>query len=361
MNFFCDTKETMPLIAHNDLPTYKRLMDEGRSVLPQGRAVTQDIREMHIGLLNLMQDAALEATERQFFRLVGESNKIAQFYIHPFTLPEVERSAEAQAHIDRYYTTFDKVKTEGLDALIVTGLNASGPELSELPIWKPLIEVFDWAWENTTSTMTACLATHAVMEFRYGQKRQPLENKRWGVYKSRVRQRNHPIVEGMNTVFDVPHSRWNNISWEQFEAANMRILVNSHEGGVHCATSPDGFRLVCFQGHQEYDTVSLLKEFRRDAELYFKGERAVFPPYPDHYLSDDAQDLLDKWKAESLKAGEFLKFPEEELEPLIENTWRDSAKAIVGNWIGKVYQLTHMDRDKPFMDGVDPNNPLRIY
>ncbi|MCD8562984.1 MAG: homoserine O-succinyltransferase [Alphaproteobacteria bacterium] len=350
----------MPLIAHNDLPTYKRLMDEGRSVLPEGRAAAQDIREMHIGLLNLMQDGALEATERQFFRLIGESNQIAQFYVHLFTLPQIERGSEAQAHIDRYYESFSDLKEQGLDALIVTGLNAQGPELSELPLWESLIEVFDWAWENVTSTVTACLATHAVMEFRYGQKRRPLPKKRWGVYKSRVRQRAHPIVQGMNTVFDVPHSRWNDISWEQFEAAGMKILVNSFEGGVHCATSPDGFRLLCFQGHQEYDTISLLKEFRRDAELYFKGERPAFPPYPDHYFTSEALVVLEDWKTKSLKAGKFLPFPEDQLEPLIENTWRDSAKAIIGNWIGKVYQLTHMDRRKPFMDGVNPNNPLNL-
>lgn len=353
-------KIPMPLIAHNDLPTYKRLMDEGRSVLPRGRAVAQDIRELHIGLLNIMQDAALEATERQFLRLIGESNQIAQFYVHLFTLPEIERSEETQKHIDRYYEPFAKLKAEGLDALIITGTNAPGPELSGEPFWNPLIEVMDWAWDNVASTVTACLATHAVMEFRYKQKRQRLKQKRWGVYKSRVRQREHPIVQGMNTVFDVPHSRWNDISWDQFEKAGMRILVNSHEGGVHCATSPDGFRLVCFQGHQEYDTISLLKEYRRDVELYFRKGRPDFPPFPDHYFSEDAKVVLIAHKEKCLSAGEFLEFPEDEVENMIENTWRDSAKAIMGNWIGKVYQTTHMDRKKPFMDGVDLDNPLGL-
>lgn len=348
----------MPLIAHNDLPTYKRLLDEGRSVLPQGRAASQDIRELHIGLLNIMQDAALEATERQFFRLIGESNQIAQFYVHLFTLPEIERSEETQKHIDRYYEPFEKLKAEGLDALIITGTNAQKSELSEETFWKPLIEVMDWAWDNVTSTVTACLATHAVMEFRYGQKRKALPQKRWGVYKSRVRQREHPIVQGMNTVFDVPHSRWNDISWDQFEAAGMKILVNSHEGGVNCATSPDGFRLLCFQGHQEYDTISLLKEYRRDVELYFNKGRPDFPPFPDHYFSEDAKAVLSTHKEHCLSAGKFLPFPETGIEGMIENTWRDSAKAIMGNWIGKVYQITNMDRKKPFMDGVDPNNPL---
>ncbi len=85
----------MPLVAYKDLPTFARLKTEGRNILPPDRAQQQDIREMHIGLLNMMPDAALEATERQFFRLVGESNQIAQLYIHPFSLPELNRSQEA--------------------------------------------------------------------------------------------------------------------------------------------------------------------------------------------------------------------------------------------------------------------------
>ena len=138
----------MPLVAHNKLPAFERLRAEGTSVLPPGRAAQQDIRELHIGLLNMMPDAALAATERQFFRLVGESNPIAQFYVHPFTLPELERGPEAQAHIDAYYEPFEKVKEEGLDALIVTGANVIGPELSNQPFWKPLIAVIDWAMES---------------------------------------------------------------------------------------------------------------------------------------------------------------------------------------------------------------------
>ena len=78
----------MPLVANSQLPTFKRLEQEGETVLNRDNAVKQDIRELHIGLLNMMPDAALAATERQFFRLVGESNSIAQFYMHPFTLSE---------------------------------------------------------------------------------------------------------------------------------------------------------------------------------------------------------------------------------------------------------------------------------
>ena len=93
----------MPLVANSNLPTFKRLQQEGETVLTPERAAHQDIRELHVGLLNMMPDAALAATERQFFRLVGESNQIAQFHMHPFSIPELERSPEGKAHIEQYY------------------------------------------------------------------------------------------------------------------------------------------------------------------------------------------------------------------------------------------------------------------
>ena len=114
----------MPLVSHNKLPAFERLRQSGQFVLESGRALHQHIRELHIGLLNMMPDAALEATERQFFKLVGESNPIAQFYVHPFTLKELPRSERAQRHIDSYYDTFEQLQKEGLDALITSSAGA---------------------------------------------------------------------------------------------------------------------------------------------------------------------------------------------------------------------------------------------
>ena len=212
----------MPLVAHNKLPAFSRLLDEGVSVLPSDKATHQDIRELHIGLLNMMPDAALAATERQFFRLIGESNPIAQFYVHPFSLDELPRSTTAQAHIDQYYESFEQVREAGLDALIVTGANVVGPELSAQPFWNQLIKVMDWAHENVTSTLCSCLATHAVLEFRYQQKRVPQVDKVWGVFPHRVMNKQHPLVTDVNTRFDVPHSRWNAVSPEQFTQAGLK-------------------------------------------------------------------------------------------------------------------------------------------
>ena len=101
----------MPLVAHNDLPTFAKLQQDGLQVLAPGLADEQDIRELHIGLLNMMPDAALAATERQFLRLIGESNPIAQFFVHPFTLDALPRDASAREHIDKYYDNFEQSKT----------------------------------------------------------------------------------------------------------------------------------------------------------------------------------------------------------------------------------------------------------
>ncbi len=342
----------MPLVAYKNLPSFARLKEEGRLVLEPQRAHKQDIRELHIGLLNMMPDKALQATERQFFRLIGESNQIAQFYIHPFTLPQLERSAETRDYIDTYYEDFEDLKAMGLDALIVTGANVTNPDLAQEAFWEPLQEVLDWAWNNVSSTICSCLATHAYMQFRHGKKRTAMQEKLSGVYKNRVTNRQHPIVRGMNTVFDVPHSRKNRISEQQFTDVGMKILVRGEESGVHIATSPDGFRVICFQGHPEYDTISLMKEYLRDLKLFHAGALEEAPVQPAHYFSDTVQNIL----AQDHKMEEIETLITEHLE----NTWCDSGKSVIANWIGQVYQVTNVDHRKQFMEGVDPDNPLKL-
>jgi homoserine O-succinyltransferase len=354
----------MPLVANSKLPTFEQLQREGENVMSRDAALHQDIRELHIGLLNMMPDAALAATERQFFRLVGEANQIAQFYMHPFTLKALKRSPTAEAYIDQYYETFEQIKEQGLDALIITGANVSQPDLALEPFWQPLIEVIDWAYNNVTSTLCSCLTTHAVLQFRYGQKRRPLGFKRWGVYPHRVMDHKHPLVSGANTRFDVPHSRFNQIDRAQFEAAGLPILVESAEAGVHLAVSEDGFRLVFFQGHPEYDAISLFKEYKREVMLFSNGARADYPPFPENYFNRTTEAILDEhreWLLAAKAQGTTPQdLPESLIVPTLDNTWHDSAEAVINNWIGKVYQTTNIDRKKPFQEGVDPNDPLGL-
>ena len=354
----------MPLVASTNLPTFARLKQEGENVVSREAALTQDIRELHIGVLNMMPDSALAATERQFFRLVGESNQIAQFYMHPFTLKELGRGAEGAAHVEKYYEPFEQLKEQGLDALIITGANVTQPDLALEPFWKPLIQVIDWAYDNVTSTLCSCLATHAVLQFRYGQKRRPLGFKRWGVYSHRVVDRQHPLVNDVNTRFDVPHSRFNDISRQQFEAAKLHVLAESAEAGVHLAVSEDLFRIVFFQGHPEYDTVSLLKEYKREVARFIQNQRVDHPPFPVSYFSPASTALLEEHRdrvlAARAAAQQAPELPEALITAGLDNTWHDTAEAVINNWIGKVYQVTSIDRKQPFQKNVDRDDPLGI-
>ena len=337
----------MPLVANTDLPSFARLQGEGSLVIPRDTALSQEVRELHIGLLNMMPDKALEATERQFFRLVGESNQIARFYLHPFTLEELQRSAQGRAHVEKYYKRFQDIQTDGLDALIITGANVVDPALDRQEFWDPLIEVVDWASENVTSILCSCLATHAVLQFRYRQRRVPLPAKCWGVYSHRVRERSHPLVAGVNTRFDVPHSRFNAVTPQQFAAAGLKVLVQSDEIGVHLAVSADGLRLVFFQGHPEYDANSLLKEYKREVLRFFGGETDAYPPFPDNYFSTQTQAILAEYRDRVVSAKgaqpELPPFPEQLISPTLDNTWHDSAESVINNWIGQVYRTKRFD------------------
>lgn len=354
----------MPLVAHTDLPTFWRLADEGEEILTPDRASHQCIRELHIGLLNIMPDAALEATERQFFRLVGACNQIAQFHVHPFTIDGLERSPVAWEHIHNYYETFEQIKLDGLDALIISGANVTHDHLQDEAFWQPLTEVFAWAKQNVTSILCSCLATHALIQSCYGVERTRLPAKRWGVFSHKVIDRQHPLVAEINTRFDVPHSRFNEVFKSDMEKHGLKILVTSEEAGVHLAVSPDGFRVIFFQGHPEYDDISLLKEYKREVIRFYNSERDDYPPYPENYFDEAVQVLLTDYakqvKAAKLASEPIPTLPEAQIIEHLDITWRDSAKAVFNNWLGKVYQITNEDRRLPFMDGIDPDNPLGL-
>lgn len=354
----------MPLVAHNELPTFARLRADGEEVLSLERARTQDIRELHIGLLNMMPDAALTVTEQQYMRLIGSSDRIVQLYVYPFSVPGLPRNPNAQSHIDTYYADFERLKEAGLDALVISGANVTNPSLDLEPFWDPLKEVIDWALEHVTSVLCSCLATHALVKHLHGIDRRGLPRKRWGVYSHRVRDRTHPLTQDVNTRFDAPHSRWNDVAAADLESAGLRILAAGDVAGVHMATSPDGLRIVYFQGHPEYDRTSLLKEYKREVGRFLAGEISEPPPHPEHYFTLRGADIADDYLARALRSkarGEAVPaFPEDAFDPHLDNTWTDTGRALFSNWLGLVYQLTGVDRHDPFMPDIDPADPLGL-
>jgi homoserine O-succinyltransferase len=349
----------MPIVAHSELPTFGALLADGEQVLSRDQALHQDIRELHIGLLNMMPDAALQVTEQQFIRLIGGANQIVQVYVHVFTVPGLPRSEATQAYIDAYYTPFDELRARGLDALVVTGANVATPRLEDEPFWGPLADVMGWAGEHVTSTLCSCLASHAILQHAHGISRRPLQTKRWGVFPHRNVAPAHPLLRGINTRYDVPHSRWNAISPQQVRDAGLLVLAETDDGDFHMGTSADGFRTIFLQGHPEYDTVSLLKEYKREVDRHLAGEIPA-PPLPTGYLRPRAARLVAEHLEHALAGRSAAPFPEAALVPLLDNTWTDTAKAVFNNWLGLVYRLTGFERGVAFMDGVDPADPLGL-
>ncbi|MDH5354167.1 MAG: homoserine O-succinyltransferase [Gammaproteobacteria bacterium] len=354
----------MPLTAHSNLPSFSRLREEGLEVLSSDRAQHQDIRELHIGILNMMPDAALQSTERQFMRLVGSCNRIAQFHVHIFSFPEIPRDELAQKHIDQYYASFDQLKRDGLDALIISGANPVQSDITQEPYWEPLAKTVAWAKDNVCSVMCSCLATHAIVQQLWGLERYRLPAKRWGVYSNRVTNNRHPLTVNINTRFDAPHSHVYEVSSDQFKQAGLTVLAESEISNLHLGTSPDGFRFIFFQGHPEYDTISLLKEYKREVVRFINGVRNDYPDSPENYFNDAAIDLFKNYQQEVISASgnyeNLRQFPEAQAIPLMDNTWTDTGKAIFNEWLGLVYQLTNQDRRKVFMEGIDASDPLDI-
>ena len=351
----------MPIVANSMLPSFARVQAKGGDIVKDGCADSRDMRDLHVGLMNMMPDAALEPTERQFLHFMGSRSHNIRIFVYPFSPAEIPRGEWAQEHVGKYYSEFTQLKKTGLDALIVTGANPVFATLSEESFWPPLCGVLDWAIEHVTSTLCACLASHAALLYFHGIERQPLPVKRWGVFKHRVLQ-HHPLLKNANSHFNVPHSRWNDISALQMTNAGLRVLVGSDDAGVHLSTSADGFRFVFFQGHPEYDNNSLLKEYKREVSLYSTGERDTYPPFPDHYFSAHDQHLLRSYAAKiksrkrvqsTLAANDF---PESDLS--VENSWIDSGELVFNNWIRTICHVSAPDCKIPFKDGVDVSDRL---
>ena len=328
------------------------------------RARHQDIRELHVGLLNMMPDAAIEATERQFMRLVGSCNRIAQIYVHPFAVDAGGRGPKAREYLDRYYESFDDVRAAGLDALIISGANPAQPEMEDEPFWEPLVEVMEWAAEHVCSVVVFMSGDACVRE-AFPWHRAPALSSRQAL--GRIRARNiadHPLLANLNTRFDAPHSHVYEVTRADVEPAGVRVLSESEEAGIYLAVSADGFRFVFFQGHPEYDKVSLAKEYKREVIRFIVGERETYPAYPERYFGASARATLDRHRDEvhdaKARGAAPPAFPDTELEPRLDNTWTDTGKAMFNNWLGLVYQITDADRRTPLMADLDPYDPLGL-
>lgn len=325
----------MALVTHSPLPAFDTMQAEGVELIPPQEAVSSGRPDISVGLLNLMPDAAMRATDRQFVRLLSAGAGTVDVWVYPFTVAVSARGEDARRHVDGYYSSFEDVSDRGLDALIVTGANPAQHLLEREPFWEPLGDVLDWAKHSTRSVLCSCLATHAVVERYDGVRRTRLPDKRWGVYEHRV-VAEHPLLDGLEDPVVAPHSHWYDMTRHDFESIEASVLLESDEAGVHMAVGADD-RFVFFQGHPEYDRVSLLKEYRRELGRYYSGERPEHPPVPEHYFDDSALARLDAYRLVLEEAKDSGRLPppldENELLPKNAPDWNTAGQVIYRNWL----------------------------
>lgn len=353
---------------------FNRLRKADPTILTTDDALLRQRRAMHVGIVNGMPDAVMKDTVMHFFLPLHHASGSTIIIPHQIRLEGLDRGEEAQQYEQDNAISLEYAQETGLDALFVTGSNIPNMPLKDTKFYPQMEKIINWAEsaEGPTSTIYSCLASHAYMQIKHEIPRQLLSAKQWGVFEHRVKNENHPLTIGMDTVFDIPHSRWNGISEDKFIDAGMSVLVSSEDAGVHMATSRDGLRSILWQGHPEYRTNSLMKEWKRDfgnaIVARLKGERVEsLPPFPENYFRGKSKDLIETFR-EKVLLGHFddqikksgkLYMPEEterQIEANIPNRWSSSRRAMLGNWLAAIMDKTNFDRKKPFMEGVDPDD-----
>ncbi len=247
--------------------------------------------DLTIGLINNMPDAALQATERQFMRLLRHAAGDIRIDFHCFSLPSVRRSQQAQGRVGGQYTDIADIDRLQIDGLIVTGAEPNAAQLSGETFWRELTDIIDWAKDNTRSTIWSCLAAHAAVLHLDGVERNRLETKCSGIYDC-IGAYPHWLTQGLPSPFKVAHSRLNELRAADLTANGYQLLSHSTRGGVDSFAKDFGSQFIFFQGHPEYEALSLEREYLRDISRFLAGERDSYPGLPVGYFDSETEQKL---------------------------------------------------------------------
>jgi homoserine O-succinyltransferase/O-acetyltransferase len=248
-------------------------------------------RVITIGLVNNMPDPALQATERQFMRLLTAAAGRKRIHFHCFSLPSIQRSPSAQWRIDQHYTDIADLGRLPIDGLIVTGAEPYAATLHDETYWRDLTGIIDWAKANTASTIWSCLAAHAAVLHLDGIERQRLETKCAGIFGC-VSVSTHWLTEGLPSPFRIAHSRLHELHTADLTANGYQLLSLSPRGGVDSFAKNFGSQFIFFQGHPEYEALSLEREYLRDITRFLAGERDSYPGLPVGYFDTETEQKL---------------------------------------------------------------------
>ncbi|MGA3047847.1 MAG: homoserine O-succinyltransferase [Terracidiphilus sp.] len=303
-------------------PPSQRLEQSSRSVI-------------RIGLINNMPHSAFTATERQFISILDSASDGIPVHLSFYSLPGIPRPEPGAEVGGNVYSSVEVLFATDLDGLIVTGKEPITPSLKDEPCWESFTRVVDWARENTYSTIWSCLAAHAAVLYLDGVERRKGEEKHFGVFEcSRVSD--NALTEGSPLRFSVPHSRWNGVSEDELTARGYSVLTRTEGSGVDSFTKKEDSLFVFFQGHPEYESDTLLREYRRDVGRYLRHEMNSYPLLPRGYFDRNTECALAalKEKAMTRRSEELFTSVGTALESAkVENTWHRTAAHIYGNWL----------------------------
>jgi homoserine O-succinyltransferase len=297
----------MPIKVPDNLPAKDILIEENIFVMDETRAYHQDIRPLRIAILNLMPTK--QTTETQILRLLANTPLQVEFVLlHPKT--HVSKNTPSE-HLKTFYKTFDEIREQRFDGMIITGAPVEKLEFEQVDYWTELQAIMDWTRDHVTSTMYICWGAQAGLYHHFGIPKYELPAKMFGVFPHRVLVRNNKLLRGFDEVFYAPQSRHTEIRAEDIEKVeDLEILSVSDEAGVYIVATRDG-RHIFITGHSEYDAETLKLEYERDVA------RGLPISVPKNYFPDD-----DPTK-----------------KPVV--TWRAHANLLFFNWLNYyVYQET---------------------
>lgn len=300
----------MPIKIPDNLPAVEILNSENIFIMTEERAAHQDIRPIRIAILNLMPTKIV--TETQLLRLLGNSPiQVDVVLLHPATHTSKNTP---EKHLVNFYKTFDDVKDEKFDGLIITGAPVENMDFEEVTYWEELKKVMEWSLHNVYSTLHICWGAQAGLYYHYGIPKYPTNEKMFGVFKHRVNKKNVMLLRGFDDEFYAPHSRHTEVRREDIEKVEaLEILSESDEAGVYIVKALGG-RQIFVSGHSEYDPLTLKAEYDRDVS------RGLDIKVPQNYFPSD----------------------DPEQEPVVK--WRGHASLLFANWLNYyVYQETPFD------------------
>ncbi|MBQ3115300.1 MAG: homoserine O-succinyltransferase [Clostridia bacterium] len=303
----------MPIKIPNNLPAEKILAQENIFVMNENRAITQDIRPLNIVILNIMPTKI--ATETQLLRLL--SNSPLQVNVQFIATETYTSKNTPKEHLHTFYKTFDEIKKEKFDGMIITGAPVEQMPFQQVDYWKELTDIMEWTKTNVTSTMHICWGAQAGLYYHYGVGKYPLEKKLSGVYTHTLKRKNKMLTRGFDDEFNVPHSRYTYVKEEDIKKVpELEIIATSKDAGVYLITSKKG-KQIFVTGHVEYDADTLAEEYFRDIE------KGIDIDIPENYFENNDPSKKPK------------------------NSWRSTANLLFSNWLNyHVYQTTPYDINK---------------